>query len=146
MSVETAYKKAMETVVEWIESELDKNKTQDWNTGGHSHLETLPDLGTSLVPSEIWQKLGIFSSVVSSSINASNTDVQVLNITNLSARRKDRHSSIYYLAPPAPLHRQDCSHWSLPGVPDTWNELMYALFLKHQISHTWNSSNFQAQT
>lgn len=118
----------------------------DWNTGGHCHLESLPELGSSLVPSEIWQKLGIFSSVLSSSLNVSNTDVHVLNITDLSARRKDGHSSVYYLTPPAPLHRQDCSHWCLPGVPDTWNELMYAIFLKHEISKTWNSSYFQPQT
>lgn len=24
---------------------------------------------------------------------------------------------------------QDCSHWCLPGVPDTWNELLYAHLL-----------------
>ncbi|PPD70897.1 hypothetical protein GOBAR_DD32223 [Gossypium barbadense] len=25
---------------------------------------------------------------------------------------------------------QDCSHWCLPGVPDTWNELLYASLVK----------------
>jgi hypothetical protein len=25
---------------------------------------------------------------------------------------------------------QDCVHWCLPGVPDTWNELLYALLFK----------------
>ncbi|CAN6921912.1 unnamed protein product, partial [Brassica oleracea var. botrytis] len=24
---------------------------------------------------------------------------------------------------------QDCSHWCLPGVPDTWNEILYTKFL-----------------
>ncbi|CAM8988352.1 unnamed protein product [Rhodiola kirilowii] len=162
MSVETAYKKAMETIVSWIDKEINQNKTQvffrtfapvhfrggDWNTGGHCHLETLPDLGSSLVPSETWQKFNIVSSVLSSPLplNASTSSLQVLNITDMSARRKDGHSSMYYISPPAPLHRQDCSHWCLPGVPDTWNELLYALFLKREISQTWNSSNFQAQT
>ncbi|EFH58707.1 hypothetical protein ARALYDRAFT_896717 [Arabidopsis lyrata subsp. lyrata] len=52
----------------------------------------------------------------------------------MAAQRKDGHPSLYYHGPlgPAPLHRQDCSHWCLPGVPDTWNELFYALFMKQE--------------
>lgn len=71
--------------------------------------------------------------------------LDVLNVTNMTSRRKDGHSSLYYLGPkvgPAPLHRQDCSHWCLPGVPDTWNELLYALFLKREATLTRNSSTF----
>ncbi|KAK2996658.1 hypothetical protein RJ639_026226 [Escallonia herrerae] len=56
----------------------------------------------------------------------------------MSSRRKDGHASVYYLGSksgPASLHRQDCSHWCLPGVPDSWNELLYALFLRRR--HAW---------
>lgn len=49
--------------------------------------------------------------------------VHLLNITPLSQLRKDGHPSIYGLGG----HRfSDCTHWCLPGVPDTWNELLYA--------------------
>lgn len=66
-----------------------------------------------------------------------------LNVTLMTSQRKDGHSSLYYLAPetgPAPLHRQDCSHWCLPGVPDSWNELLYAVFLKRELARTGNST------
>ncbi|CAN1151658.1 Protein trichome birefringence-like 10 [Linum perenne] len=61
----------------------------------------------------------------------------------MTARRKDGHSSLYYLSSqPAPLRKQDCSHWCLPGVPDSWNELVYALFLKREaiLSSAFNLS------
>lgn len=55
----------------------------------------------------------------------------LLDITMLSALRKDGHPSIYSgeLSPQQranPVHSADCSHWCLPGLPDTWNELFYA--------------------
>lgn len=55
--------------------------------------------------------------------------VHFLNITYLSEMRKDSHPS-KYREPGTPLDApQDCSHWCLPGVPDTWNELLYAQLL-----------------
>ncbi|CAM8890520.1 unnamed protein product [Rhodiola kirilowii] len=156
MPVEAAYKKAMETIMNWIHKEINPSKTQvffrtfapvhfrggDWKTGGHCHLETLPELGSSLVPPETWQKLNTMSRVLSTHLplNASTPpSLQVLNITGMSARRKDGHSSVFYQAPPASVHRQDCSHWCLPGVPDSWNQLLFALFLKREMTQTWNS-------
>lgn len=59
--------------------------------------------------------------------------VEVLNVTQMTELRKDGHPSLYYVGPhsgPAAIHRQDCSHWCLPGVPDAWDELLYALLLR----------------
>jgi hypothetical protein len=98
-------------------------------------METLPEIGTSLASSETWEQLKILRDVLSHNSNRSETvKVKLLNITAMAAQRKDGHPSLYYLGPhgPAPLHRQDCSHWCLPGVPDTWNELFYALFMKQE--------------
>ncbi|KAL7105165.1 hypothetical protein ACP275_07G027800 [Erythranthe tilingii] len=163
MSVDSAYEKALGTVFEWINREVNTMKTQvffrtyapvhfrggDWRSGGTCHLETLPDLGSSLVPPHTWNKYNIFSRVLSSHSNLSDSkSLGVLNITHMTSRRKDGHSSLYYLGPkvgPAPLHRQDCSHWCLPGVPDAWNELLYALVLKREITRKSNSSSFHAQ-
>ncbi|WJX42922.1 Protein trichome birefringence-like 34 [Trifolium repens] len=61
-------------------------------------------------------------------------NVQMLNITQLSEYRKEGHPSIYrkQWEPLTeerisnPKSYADCIHWCLPGVPDTWNELLYA--------------------
>lgn len=64
------------------------------------------------------------------------TRVFYLNVTRMSEFRKDAHPSIY-IKPnltqeerKLQLKYQDCSHWCLPGVPDTWNEIVYAQLLK----------------
>lgn len=115
----------------------------DWNTGGTCHLETLPDLGSLHVSSPNWLHLNIVGKVLSEYSEKSQMKMMdVLNVTYMTSRRKDGHSSLYYLEPkdgPAPFHRQDCSHWCLPGVPDSWNELLYALFLKREYDHSQES-------
>ncbi|KAK0607721.1 hypothetical protein LWI29_019195 [Acer saccharum] len=120
----------------------------DWKTGGSCHSEKLPELGSSLVPPETWDQLKLVTDVLSNHMNTT-WKFGILNVTYMTAQRKDGHSSLYYLGPiesPAPLHRQDCSHWCLPGVPDSWNELLYALFLKREATaHGLNSSTHRAQ-
>lgn len=196
MKIEHAYRRAMKTVVKWIQEEVDSNKTQvffrtfapvhfrfvctitykkktrifpsifilssvfnhprggDWRTGGTCHMETPPDFGASLVPSETWEHLKLLEDVLSplyhSSASSSSqpaAKLRLLNITAMAAQRNDGHPSLYYLgsASPAPVHRQDCSHWCLPGVPDAWNEILFALFLKHEgysRSNRGHSDNF----
>ncbi|XAR73703.1 hypothetical protein NMG60_11007767 [Bertholletia excelsa] len=64
-------------------------------------------------------------------------EAHVLNITQLSEYRKDGHSSIFrkYWDPLTkeqldhPQSYADCTHWCLPGVPDVWNQLLYARLL-----------------
>ncbi|GAU13917.1 hypothetical protein TSUD_262440 [Trifolium subterraneum] len=61
-------------------------------------------------------------------------NVEMLNITQLSEYRKEGHPSIYRKQWEPLTEEQisnpksyaDCIHWCLPGVPDTWNELLYA--------------------
>lgn len=48
--------------------------------------------------------------------------VFLLDITTLSQLRKDAHPSAYS----GDHSGVDCSHWCLPGLPDTWNQLLYA--------------------
>ncbi|EPS62153.1 hypothetical protein M569_12640, partial [Genlisea aurea] len=60
-----------------------------------------------------------------------------MDITELSSMRIDAHPSVYSGDLTAeqranPDRYADCSHWCLPGLPDTWNQLFYAaLFLLH---------------
>ncbi|XP_071716691.1 protein trichome birefringence-like 10 [Rutidosis leptorrhynchoides] len=164
MKVETAYRKALHTVISWINSDVNKTKTQvffrtyapvhfrggNWRAGGNCHKETLPILGAVQVqPSSTWPEYHIFKDVISNHLNNSSNEsstkvLSILNTTYMSSRRKDGHPSLYYLGPnlsPAAAHRQDCSHWCLPGVPDAWNEILYALILKQTaVFRTSNSS------
>ncbi|KAG9457291.1 hypothetical protein H6P81_001799 [Aristolochia fimbriata] len=151
MSVDSAYRKSIETLLDWIQREVNVNKTQvifrtyapvhfrggDWRTGGSCHLERVPELSMSLLLYRAsWAKfLGTVVDVMRAKPPVPN--LGVLNITEMTALRKDGHSSLYYLGPNSvvPLHRQDCSHWCLPGVPDTWNELIYSLILRHNLTH-----------
>lgn len=68
-----------------------------------------------------------------------NMDVSVhlLDITALSEYRKDAHPSFYGVSDQHtnvslpvrkldPWTYADCIHWCLPGVPDTWNEFLFA--------------------
>lgn len=109
----------------------------DWKTGGNCHLEKLPNIGSSQESVKTSFEYNTVINVLSEKQNKSKTwNLDLLNVTGMTFQRRDGHSSLYYLGPkvgPAPLHRQDCSHWCLPGVPDTWNELLYANFLKREL-------------
>ncbi|KAJ9182063.1 hypothetical protein P3X46_006096 [Hevea brasiliensis] len=160
MRVEQAYHRSIETVLQWIQNKVNTSKTQvffrtfapvhfrggDWRTGGNCHLETLPELGSSLVPPETWAQYKVVADVLSANSNRA-LKFNILNITRMSAQRKDGHSSVYYQpSKPAPLRLQDCSHWCLPGVPDSWNELLYALLLKRKTKKTHNLSSYRAHS
>jgi hypothetical protein len=49
--------------------------------------------------------------------------VHLLKITTLSQQRKDGHPAGYGYGG---RRGTDCTHWCLPGVPDIWNEFLYA--------------------
>lgn len=55
--------------------------------------------------------------------------VYLQDITAMSALRRDGHPSVYAKAigQEKGLITSDCSHWCLPGVPDTWNEILNIL-------------------
>ena len=75
--------------------------------------------------------------VVASNVTRSTARVAVdfIDITTLSEYRKDAHTSIHTIRQGKVLTAEqkadpkvfaDCIHWCLPGLPDTWNELLYA--------------------
>ena len=87
----------------------------------------LPDLGPL---NAVSYRLEVVSDVLSQWPNKLN----VLNVSRMTTRRKDGHPSIYKPENGPASHHQDCSHWCLPGVPDSWNELLYAIFLKQELN------------
>lgn len=106
----------------------------DWDSGGTCNGEKEPIMSGAFLDSYP-QKMMIVDEV----IRTMKFPVVLLNATRLTNYRKDGHPSIYRKTPskkPVSSRRQDCSHWCLPGVPDAWNELIYASLVMQQ-RQTW---------
>ncbi|XP_073146226.1 protein trichome birefringence-like 2 [Henckelia pumila] len=145
LKVMEAYKRALATWAHWVDSNIDERRTQivfrgfsathfrgaPWNSGGQCHKETEPIFKKTHLA-----KYPAKMKVLEHTLQGMKTPVIYLNISRLTDYRKDGHPSIYrpdYQAgqrDTATVHAQDCSHWCLPGVPDTWNELLYVSLLK----------------
>jgi GDSL/SGNH-like Acyl-Esterase family found in Pmr5 and Cas1p len=98
----------------------------DWDSGGSCNGERNPIISGPLINS-----YPIKMRIVEEIINGMRFPVILLNVTKLTNYRKDGHPSIYgklltNTQKKVSKRKQDCSHWCLPGVPDTWNELIYA--------------------
>jgi hypothetical protein len=99
--------------------------------GGNCYNETTPIEEPSYWGSD---SLKSIMQVIGEEFRKSKFPITFLNITQLSNYRKDAHTSIYkkqwnpltpeQLANPASY--SDCIHWCLPGLQDTWNELLFA--------------------
>ncbi|XP_073290438.1 protein trichome birefringence-like 14 isoform X2 [Primulina huaijiensis] len=88
----------------------------DWNTGGTCDNTTPLSGGKEVLQDESGDPLS------SGAVNG--TSVRLLDITALSELRDEGHISRYSIK--ATPGVQDCLHWCLPGVPDTWNEILFA--------------------
>lgn len=82
--------------------------------------------------------------IVEEAISQMRFPVRLLNVTKLTNFRRDGHPSVYSKAlGMVSKRKQDCSHWCLPGVPDAWNELIYAsIVLEPNPSPLKHISNF----
>lgn len=103
-----------------------------WNSGGQCHKETEPIFNETYL-AKYPSKMRTLEHVLQSM----RSPVVYMNISRLTDYRKDGHPSVYRREyktveeqNAAAEQFQDCSHWCLPGVPDTWNELLYASLLK----------------
>ncbi|CAI8618344.1 unnamed protein product [Vicia faba] len=126
-----AFYKGLTTWANWVDANVDPTKTKlffqgispthyrggDWNEPKNTcNGEVEPVLGpkypTPLPPP---------TDVVNKVLKNMKKQVSLLDITLLSQLRKDAHPSVY-----TETHGNDCSHWCLPGLPDTWNILLNA--------------------
>jgi len=103
----------------------------DWNNADAvmCEKETTPILNMS-IPLEGSNDHRYFA-IAEKVIHSMKFPIKFLNITTLSEYRKDAHPSIYNKVPSPeqkanPAKYSDCVHWCVPGLPDTWNELLYA--------------------
>ncbi|KAL0743955.1 hypothetical protein Bca4012_085468 [Brassica carinata] len=148
MESEDAYRMALKTMVKWVKKNMDPLKTrvffatmspthyksEDWGgeQGKNCYNQTTPIQDMDHWPSDCSKTL---MRVIGEELDGrKDFPVTVLNITQLSGYRKDAHTSIYkkqwspltkeQLA--NPVSYSDCIHWCLPGLQDTWNELLFA--------------------
>ncbi|TVU28743.1 hypothetical protein EJB05_20274, partial [Eragrostis curvula] len=147
LDVHDAYRRALNTWAKWVDSNVDPKKTTvffrgysashfsggQWNSGGSCDHETEPITNEKyLTPYPT--KMSILEEV----LHGMKTPVVYLNITRMTDYRKEGHPSVYRKHKMSEQERkspevyQDCSHWCLPGVPDSWNELVYAQILVKQ--------------
>lgn len=142
MGVRDGFARAMQTWKQWVSSNINPLKTRvffrtyapvhfsggTWKTGGRCDKEREPYDAQDQSRFK-WREPWSNGVVIAQTEQLPH--VSLLDVTHLSYFRKDAHASIYNIrsSEPRPFHHQDCSHWCLPGLPDTWNELLYATLL-----------------
>ncbi|CAN1230008.1 Protein trichome birefringence-like 39 [Linum perenne] len=127
-----AFYKGMTTWGRWVNRYVDPSRTKvyfqdvspthyegrEWNRPSESCVrQSQPFMGTRYptgMPAA-WI-------VVNKVLSRVKKPVYLLDITGLSLYRKDAHPGQYSSINGG----DDCSHWCLPGLPDTWNLLLYS--------------------
>ncbi|OAY36119.1 protein trichome birefringence-like 14 [Manihot esculenta] len=119
------------SVVRWLDSQLPSHprlvaffrtisprhfRNGDWNSGGHCDVTTPLTQGSEVTQDESSDP------VVAGAVKG--TRVKLLDITAVSELRDEGHISRYSVKATPGVN--DCLHWCLPGIPDTWNELLAA--------------------
>ncbi|CAD6203227.1 unnamed protein product [Miscanthus lutarioriparius] len=145
-----AYKEVLKTWAKWVDRNIDPNRTtvffmgmspnhitpEAWGNqdGIKCAMETLPitNRSASLDVGTDWRLYAGAQEVLPT---LRRVPVHFVDITALSELRKDAHTSVHtlrqgkLLTPEQqadPRTYADCIHWCLPGLPDTWNQFLYA--------------------
>lgn len=147
LSTEEAYRMGMKSMLRWARKNMDPKKTRVFfTTMSPSHQKSIDWGGepngncynqtTMIEDPTYWGSDSRKSvmKVIGEVFSKSKVPITLLNITQLSNYRKDAHTSIYKkqwspLTPEKvanPASYADCVHWCLPGLQDTWNELLFA--------------------
>ncbi|TYH32822.1 hypothetical protein ES332_D13G016700v1 [Gossypium tomentosum] len=147
VSAEDAYRMAMRSMLRWVRKNMDRKKTRVFFTSmspthgkgiewGGEPGKNCYNQTTIIEDSNYWDSNSrkTIMNVIAEEFSKSKFPITFLNITQLSSYRKDAHTSIYkkqwspltaeQLA--NPVSYADCVHWCLPGLQDTWNELLFS--------------------
>ncbi|CAK9150433.1 unnamed protein product [Ilex paraguariensis] len=150
-----SYEMALKTWSDWLDIHVNRTRTQlffmslspfhklgeDWGMASdeNCYSETEPITTDGYWGSMSDRRMMQIAEAAVHELRTRGLTVQILNITQLTEYRKEAHPSIYrkpWVPPTAeelskPQKHSDCEHWCLPGVPDVWNELLYAYLLNY---------------
>nr|CAB3468628.1 unnamed protein product [Digitaria exilis] len=145
-----AYRRALKTWARWIDKNMDPARSivfyrgystahfrgGDWDSDGSCNGETEPTFKGAIIDS-----YPLKMRIVEEAIGRMRFPVRLLNVTKLTNFRRDGHPSVYGKAGDKKVskRKQDCSHWCLPGVPDAWNELIYASLVLEPNPIAWTN-------
>ncbi|XP_062205235.1 protein trichome birefringence-like 42 [Phragmites australis] len=145
MAGEEAFNRALRTWARWVDHNVDRGRTRvffrsispEHKSVNGCYNQTSPISNGTVAP---WFPKSLVS-IVERNIKGMRTPVTYLNITHLSELRIDAHPSVYTVTRDGkplnmeqrqqPITYADCSHWCLPGLPDTWNVLLLASLMTH---------------
>lgn len=150
MKIEVALETGMRTWAKWIDQNVNPNKTMvlfrsisPQHQGDYwCHNVSKPIMDESYVSSFPRSVVDI----VKNTISKMRTPVKYLNVTKLSQYRRDAHPGIYRNSRWKVVMERykqhipsfvDCSHWCLPGLPDTWNRVLYASMFSDGLLKSW---------
>ncbi|XP_076930397.1 protein trichome birefringence-like 38 [Bidens hawaiensis] len=129
-----AYFKGMTTWAKWVDLNVNPSQTKvifqgispshyrgkEWGSSSKNCYGELQPIQGSTYPAGLPEAQGVLNKVLGSM----QKPVFLLDIATLSQLRKDAHPESY-----SGGSGVDCSHWCVPGLPDTWNQLLYASFI-----------------
>ncbi|KAM0826102.1 hypothetical protein ACQ4PT_068563 [Festuca glaucescens] len=101
-----------------------------WDTGGSCAAQQEPltaSGGDQFIEENSWMNPAISSTM--RDVRRKGRNARFLNITYMTELRRDGHPSRHREPGTPPDAPEDCSHWCLPGVPDAWNQVLYAHLL-----------------
>ncbi|KAK6919721.1 PC-Esterase, partial [Dillenia turbinata] len=131
MEIQVAFKKAMKTWARWIDRNVESSKTMVFFRGISPEHKGNQRCANVTKPMMDESYVSFFpepmTEIVRKTIKKMKTPVKYLNIT-----KRDAHPSIYarkQWKQREPEFHRDCSHWCLPGLPDTWNTLLYSMIV-----------------
>ncbi|OAY83492.1 protein trichome birefringence-like 28 [Ananas comosus] len=152
-----AYARVLRTWANWVDENIDPKRTsvffmsisplhispEAWGNpdGIRCAKETLPLLNFQgpLYLGTDWQ---MFDVAVNAARSSWRVPITYIDVTHMSEYRKDAHTSVYtirqgkMLSPEQkadPISYADCIHWCLPGLPDTWNLIIYTRIMSKPV-------------
>ncbi|XVE95633.1 hypothetical protein REPUB_Repub02eG0115100 [Reevesia pubescens] len=130
MGITSAFRTALNTWASWVETSVDRNRTRVFFRTFESSHWIGRNRNSCKVTRRPWLKTkgkdqSRISDIIIDVVKKMTTPATVLHVTPMGAFRSDAHVGTWSDNPSVP----DCSHWCLPGVPDTWNEILLSMML-----------------